>query len=94
MTTGGIHLEKIYAEIVSKVERYLKSIVFQSSEMIFNRIGYFLLDTAGVKDFVNLSINGKYTNISIPADTIAVLDNLEVLIHEDAPGCSTDSLLQ
>lgn len=65
-------IEDIKSEIEKKVTEYFKSIAFKTTTVLYNQIGYLILDTAGVIDFSNLTLNGESSNISIGENEIAV----------------------
>ena len=46
--------------------------------MLYNKIGYIILDTEGVVDYTRLTVNGGSTNITINENELVVKGSLEV----------------
>ena len=51
---------------------YLESIAFTEYVVVYNRVGYMLLDIPGVVDFASLSVNGGTADVSIGDDEVPV----------------------
>ncbi len=59
--------------IKDKVRDYLKDIAFIETAVSYNRIVSIILDSKGIIDFSNLTINGQTAAISLGDDEVAVL---------------------
>ena len=59
-------------------DEYLKEIAFKASTLLYNKIGYIILDTEGVIDYISLKINGDSTNIAIKDNELVVRGKFEV----------------
>ena len=57
---------------------YLERIAFDEYIVVYNRIGYILLDTHGVVDFTSLLVNGGMVDIAISGNEVPVIGNIEV----------------
>lgn len=73
-------LGQVKASIEDSIAEYLKSIAFVEDTVSYARIGALILDSDGVIDYQNLSVNGLTANIAIADDEVAVLG--EVVISE------------
>lgn len=58
--------------------QYLRDIAFTDYLVVYNRIGYILLDIDGVVDFSSLTVNGGTNDIAIGEDDVPVVGNVEV----------------
>lgn len=59
--------------INQKIVDYLKKAAFVDSDVKYSRIGTILLDTEGVLDYSNLTVNGGTSNIVLAANQVPVL---------------------
>jgi uncharacterized phage protein gp47/JayE len=66
-------LEQVTANVNSKITAYLQSIAFKQNIVSYARIGSLLLDSTGVLDYSNLTINGGASNITVGDEQVAVL---------------------
>ncbi|SKA99313.1 Uncharacterized phage protein gp47/JayE [Caloramator quimbayensis] len=73
-------LEQVIANVSSKITNHLKSIVFKQSYASYAQIGSLILDSEGVLDYSNLTVNGGTSNITIGDEQVAVLG--EVVLNE------------
>ncbi|ADQ06520.1 Baseplate J family protein [Caldicellulosiruptor hydrothermalis 108] len=73
-------LEQVITNVRSKITEYLKSIAFKQSYVSYAQIGSLILDSEGVLDYSNLTINGGTANIVIGDEQVAVLG--EVMLSE------------
>lgn len=70
--------EKVKAAFEAELDKYFKSIAFEKYTIVYNRIAYMLLDISGVIDYTLLTINGDDINISIAANEVPIMGNVEV----------------
>lgn len=73
-TDGSTTKEQINDRFKAEMAEYFKSKSFSSYTLSYNRLVYMLLDTAGVKDFTTLTINGGTGNISIGETQVPVIE--------------------
>ncbi|HHV75530.1 MAG TPA: baseplate J/gp47 family protein [Thermoanaerobacterium sp.] len=66
-------LEQVTANVSSKITAYLQSIAFKQNIVSYAWIGSLLLESTGVLDYSNLTINGGTSNITIGDEQVAVL---------------------
>lgn len=76
--SGSRSISEIKADIEKRTEKYLKKIAFKASTLLYNKIGYIILDTEGVIDYTSLKINGSSTNIAINDNELVVRGKFEV----------------
>lgn len=65
--------EERLQSVKDNIINYLKDIAFKESTISYNRIASIILDSEGIIDFENLTINGQTTAISIADDEVPVL---------------------
>ncbi len=71
--TGTKTLAEVQASFTKAVDEYLGSIAFATEPTVrYVRIGSLLLDTAGVQDYKQLTVNGGTANIPINQSQVAV----------------------
>ncbi len=76
---SGYVREDVREVIKNNIKAYLKTLIFtDDNDVRYVRIGEAILDTAGVKDFMNLLVNGGTSNIVIGPQQIAVPGNLNI----------------
>ena len=78
---GSVSIDDIKLNIEKKVKEYFKNISFNESTLLYNRIGYIVMDTQGVSDFSNLTINDVTENILIADNEVPVLGALVVNVN-------------
>ena len=72
--TGTKTLAEIQTSFQAALTDYLAEIAFSSDPTVrYVKIGSFLLDQDGVKDYINLQVNGGTANIEIAQDQVAVV---------------------
>lgn len=59
--------------VKTAIKEYLASIAFTSENVSYAQIGNAILDTAGVIDYENLTVNSGAVNISVPDRSVAIL---------------------
>lgn len=64
--------EDVKNEVKKNVEAYIKSLAFNRNYVSYAKVGAVILDTDGVIDYSNLTINDGDENITIADDEIAV----------------------
>jgi uncharacterized phage protein gp47/JayE len=69
----GVVIEDVQPEIETAVIEYLKSIAFVEPVVRYSRIANLILNTNGVSDYSNLTVNGGTSNITIADGSVAVL---------------------
>jgi len=62
----------------SAMQTYLESIAFVDYLVVYNRIGYILLNIPGVINYTSLTVNGGTVDIVIGDDEVPVIGNIEV----------------
>ena len=73
-------IDQVKASIENNITEYLKSIAFKQDIVSYAHIGAIILDSEGVLDYENLTINGTTSNIAIDYEEVAILG--EVVINE------------
>lgn len=66
-------LEQVTANVSDKITSYLQSIAFRQNMVSYAWIGSLLLESAGVLDYSNLTINGGTSNVTIADEQVALL---------------------
>jgi uncharacterized phage protein gp47/JayE len=70
---SGYEKAEVDAAVEAKIEAYLKGLVFAAdNDVRYVRIGQQFLDTPGIYDFANLTVNSGTANITIGQQQIAV----------------------
>jgi uncharacterized phage protein gp47/JayE len=69
---SGYTVVGVQPTIEAGIVEYLKSIAFKNEPVRLSRIANIILDTEGVTDYANLTINGETGNITVPDDQVAV----------------------
>lgn len=69
ITTDEERLQSVKDNIIN----YLKEIAFKETTISYNRIASIILDSEGIIDFENLTINGQTTAINLADDEVPVL---------------------
>ena len=78
---NGLNLGKVQAAFRTAFNAFLKDNAFDISYVGYARVGNILLETAGVEDYADLTINGFSHNIELTDEQIAVIGTvtLEVM---------------
>ena len=58
-------LAEVKASFTAALGEYLKSVAFEKYTLLYNRIAFLLLDTAGVENYTSLTVNGGGGDIEI-----------------------------
>lgn len=80
---NGINKDTVKAEIAKNIKSYLKEIAFEQNYVSVAKIGNAIIDTDGVLDYSQLTVNGGISNISV-SDTatnseVAILQTLTII---------------
>lgn len=70
---NGVMLQNVRETFVTTIEKYLQSITFKQNYISTARIGALLLETEGVLDYSNLTVNGIGGNINLETDEVPYL---------------------
>lgn len=73
---NGFNIAQVQQEFTKLIKDYLKDIAFELSYVSIAKVGNILLNTPGVLDYQNLSINGVTSNLGLQEDEIPVLKAL------------------
>lgn len=65
--------DKVETAVKTSIEAYLAGIAFSGTNVSYAQIGNGILDTEGVLDYENLTVNEGITNIGVPERHVAVL---------------------
>lgn len=76
----GYTIDQIKQEIIINVTKYLYDNAFRNSYVSVARIGNVILDTDGVFDYSNFTVNGSTNNITLEDTEVAVLGTVTVVI--------------
>ncbi|QZY55100.1 baseplate J/gp47 family protein [Crassaminicella profunda] len=68
----------IKEDVKKNISAYLKEIAFKENKVSYNKITSIILDSIGMIDFSELSINGQHKNISIGNEQVAVLGGVNI----------------
>ena len=71
--SAGQSYESVKPAIEQSIKDYLKSIAFKQSYVSYAMIANAIMDTPGIIDYQNLTVNDGTLNIAVPEDTVAVL---------------------
>nr|BDD46357.1 hypothetical protein 3 [Pelagibacterales bacterium] len=70
----GYDQASVESAVTQNIDSYIKGLAFlDDNDVRYVRVGNAILDTEGVKDYSNLTINGGTSNISIATKEVAVL---------------------
>lgn len=77
ITIKGLRLSgdetTLKAEIESKIDRYIRTVAFNTDYVSIAKIGGILIDIDGVQDYSELLINGTHNSVTIANDSCCVL---------------------
>lgn len=66
------------ANITASITQYLKDIAFVENIVSYAKVGAAILDSVGVEDYANLTINGVTSNITIGNEQVAIIGDVTV----------------
>jgi len=70
----GYNAESVKAAVQANLDAYIKSLAFAPiNDVLYSRVGQTILETTGVQDYANLTVNGGTSNIAIAENEVAVL---------------------
>lgn len=75
---GSTNLAAVKSKLTQLVTDYLRSLVFSTYTVNYNRIGYLLLSIPGVVDYASLTVNGTTVNITVGGAQVPVCGTVEV----------------
>lgn len=73
-------ISTVQLNIESKIKEYLKEIAFQQNYVSYGKIGSAILDSVGVIDYTNLTVNSGTANITVADEEVAILG--QVIVSE------------
>lgn len=65
-------------KIKRNLENFIKSQAFKTEYISYARLGEKILDTEGVLDYENLTVNGNKTNVKVGVEEVAVLGVVQI----------------
>lgn len=78
VTDAGYDDQLIIDNVTEKAIDYLKSIAFKQTFVSYAQSGGLILESDGVVDYTNLTINGDTANVVVTAEEVAVLGGVTV----------------
>lgn len=75
----GYSAETVTQNISEMIREYLKKLAFDKSFVSFAQIGGLILDSEGVQDYSNLTVNGDVNNVIIEEEEVAVLGGVTIV---------------
>lgn len=69
---SGYSVEQVKANVTASINAYLASVNFVSDTVSFARIGASILNSEGVADYINLTVNGNDDNVALDEYEVAV----------------------
>ncbi|MEW8957778.1 MAG: baseplate J/gp47 family protein [Moorella sp. (in: firmicutes)] len=70
--------EQVKSSYENTLREYLKSIAFQQNYVSYAKIGSLFLDTPGVLDYLNLTVNGGTSNVTIGDEQVPILGTVTI----------------
>ncbi len=75
----GYNADSVKAAVRDNIAAYIKSLAFTlDNDVRYVRIGQAILDTPGVQDYANLTVNGGTANVTIGEQEVAVLGTVNL----------------
>ncbi|GAW29174.1 hypothetical protein ULO1_17440 [Carboxydocella sp. ULO1] len=76
---SGYNADSVKSAVTENIKAYIKSLAFTSdNDVRYVRIGQAILDTPGVQDYSNLTVNGGTTNVVIGDQEVAILGSVNL----------------
>jgi uncharacterized phage protein gp47/JayE len=76
---AGYNADSVKSAVRDNIAVYIKSLAFTSdNDVRYVRIGQAILDTPGVQDYANLTVNGGTANVAIGEQEVAVLGTVNL----------------
>lgn len=76
---AGYSVETANQNISENIRGYLQNVAFEKNFVSFAQLGGLILDSEGVQDYSNLTINGDVTNVIIEEEEVAVLGGVTIV---------------
>lgn len=73
---AGFTLSNVQTTFVQSIQSYLKKISMIQTYVSYATIGSILLDTPGIIDYTELTLNGNGSNIALSTTEVPLLDNV------------------
>lgn len=77
--SAGYTLDEAKINISNSLKSYLASIAFKQNYISYAKIGDGVINSEGVEDYTNLTVNSGIVNVSVVDTEIAILNNLAVV---------------
>jgi len=78
--SAGYNADSVKSAVEDNIAAYIKSLAFTSdNDVRYVRIGQAILDTPGVKDYSNLTVNGGTANVAIGDQEVAVIGSVNLI---------------
>jgi len=74
----GYDQAEVEADFKDKVENYLVDLAFSDKPVVYNKIGSLLIETTGVSNYSDLTINGGTTDIMPGKEEVATLGTVTI----------------
>lgn len=74
----GENLASVVNKFEIAVTDYLESVAYSATKIPLTMIGKILLDTEGVSDYTDLTLNGSAVNVAVSDDQVAVLGKVSL----------------
>lgn len=76
---NGYNADSVKSAVIDNIQAYIKSLAFaDNNDVLYVRIGATILDTPGIQDYSNLTVNGGTSNIAIAPTEVAVLGTVNL----------------
>lgn len=77
---GNTSKDKVEQEFLEKIRQYIKDVAFVGKELTYNRIGAFLMEVDGVRDYTELTLNGKAQSVALTDEQVPVIGTVVISI--------------
>lgn len=79
IVASGYNADSVKSAVTENIKAYIKSLAFTSdNDVRYVRIGQAILDTPGVQDYSNLTVNSGTANVVIDDQEVAVLGSVNL----------------
>ena len=75
---AGYSVETVIQNVSEMIINYLKNLAFEKNFVSFAQLGGLILDSEGVQDYSNLTVNGDVINVFIDEEEVAVLGGVTI----------------
>lgn len=76
---AGYSVETVTQNVITSLSDYLKTIAFSQGFVSYAQIGSLILDSEGVIDYTNLTVNEGITNVPVANDEVAILGGVTIV---------------